>query len=175
MHASRRGRPSGTGAGLTDWFVVNLQEARWRRLEGLGIGCRPDTDAWFEQIGFTVRVLAPGETLAMYHRENDQEDFLVLSGEGTLIVEGEERPLRAWDLFHCPPGTAHALVGGPMVVIAVGVRGHEISAGTGWGEYPVDEVALRHGVGVETATDDPDVAYARFGEAETVPYGGWLG
>jgi uncharacterized cupin superfamily protein len=160
---------------LTDWFVVNLRdEARWRRLEGLGTGVRPDTDNWFEQIGFTIRVLAAGETLAMYHRENDQEDFLVLSGEGTLVVEGEERPLRRWDFFHCPPGTAHALIGGPMVVIAVGVRGHEIATGTGWGEYPVDETALRRGVGVETATDDPDVAYARFGETVTVPYGGWL-
>ena len=160
---------------MTDWFVINLPEGRWRRLEGLGIGVRPDVDDWFEQIGFTVRVLAPGEALAMYHRENDQEDFLVLSGEGTLLVEGQERPLRQWDFFHCPSGTAHALVGGPMVVVAVGLRGHEIAAGTGWGEYPVDDIALRHGVGVETATDDPDVAYARFGETETVPYGGWLG
>ncbi len=28
-----------------------------------------------------------------------------------LLVEGEERPLRAWDFAHCPPGTAHAFVG----------------------------------------------------------------
>jgi uncharacterized cupin superfamily protein len=155
--------------------VRNLTELRWRRLPGLGTGTRPEQDEWWEQIGIAVRVLEPGETLAMYHRENDQEDFLVLAGEGTLIVEGEERPLRRWDFFHCPPGTAHALVGGPMVVVAVGARGHEIAAGTGWGEYPVDEAALRHDVGVEETTDDPDVAYARFGEIETVPYGGWLG
>ena len=30
----------------------------------------------------------------MYHRENNQEAFLVLAGECLLIVEGEERPLR---------------------------------------------------------------------------------
>ena len=161
-----------TGPG---WFVVNLPAARWRRLEGLGAASRPEGGVYWDQLGITVRVLGEGEALAMYHRENDQEDFLVLSGEGTLLVEGEERPLRSWDFFHCPPGTAHALIGGPMVVVAVGARGHEIRSGTGWGEYPVDETALRHGVGVETATDDPDVAYARFGEAETVPYGGWLG
>ena len=40
----------------------------------------------------------------MYHWEADQEDFLVLSGEALLIVEGEERPLRHWDFVHCPPG-----------------------------------------------------------------------
>ena len=29
----------------------------------------------------------------------------MLSGEALLIVEGEERPLRQWDFFHCPAGT----------------------------------------------------------------------
>ena len=28
----------------------------------------------------------------------------MVSGEALLIVEGEERPLRAWDFVHCPPG-----------------------------------------------------------------------
>jgi len=160
---------------MTEWSVRNLTDLRWRRIPGLGTGARPDQDDWWEPVGIAFRVLGPGETLAMYHHEDDQEDFLVLSGAGTLIVEGEERPLRQWDFFHCPPGTAHALIGGPMVVVALGIRGHEIRPGTGWGEYPADETALRHGVGVETATDDPDVAYARFDEAETVPYDGWLG
>ena len=41
----------------------------------------------------------------MHHRENAQEGFLVLSGECLLIVEEEERRLRAWDFFHCPGGT----------------------------------------------------------------------
>jgi len=159
---------------MTGWSVQNLADLRWRRIPGLGTGMSPQQDDWWEQVGIAFRVLAPGETLAMYHRENDQEDFLVLSGSGTLLVEGEERPLRQWDFFHCPAGTAHALVGGPMLVVAVGVRGHEIRPGTGWGEYPVDETALRYNVGVETWTDDPDVAYARFAEAETVPYDGWL-
>lgn len=154
--------------------IRNLTELRWGRLPGLGRGVSPQQDEWWEQIGLTVRCLDPGETLAMYHRENDQEDFLVLRGEGTLIVEGEERPLRQWDFFHCPAGTAHAIVGGPLVVLAVGARGHEVRAGTGWGRYPVDEAALRHGVGVDEETDDPDVAYARFGEVERLPYGGWL-
>jgi hypothetical protein len=155
-------------------LIRNLTEIRWGKLPGLGIGTRPEQDELWEQIGLTVRVLAPRETLAMYHRENDQEDFLVLRGEGTLLVEGEERPLRQWDFFHCPPGVAHAILGGPLVVLAVGARGHEIKAGTGWGSYPVDELATRHGVGVEEETDDPDLAYARFGEIERLAYGGWL-
>jgi mannose-6-phosphate isomerase-like protein (cupin superfamily) len=160
---------------LPDWRVVNLTETRWRRSPGLGTGTRPEHPDLWEQIGVTIRVLDEGEMLAMYHRENDQEDFLLLSGRATLIVEGEERELRRWDFFHCPAGTAHAIVGGPCVVLAVGARGHEIRSGTGWGGYPVDAVAQKHGVGVAEETDDPDVAYAWQRETETVPYDGWLG
>ena len=37
-------------------------------------------------------MLVPGEPMTMYHWETDQEDFLVLSGEALVIIEGEERP-----------------------------------------------------------------------------------
>lgn len=40
--------------------------------------------------------------MAMYHRENAQEGFLVVSGECLLIVEGEQRRLVAWDFFTVP-------------------------------------------------------------------------
>ena len=46
----------------------------------------------------------------MYHREHAQEAFLVLEGECTLIVEGEERTLRQWDFFYCAPETEHIIV-----------------------------------------------------------------
>ena len=61
----------------------------------------------------------------MYHGEDAQEDFLVLSGECLLIVEGEERRLRAWDFVHCPNWTEHIFVGagdGPCIVVGVGAR-----------------------------------------------------
>ena len=45
----------------------------------------------YPQVGVGLSVLDPGEPMAMYHWETDQEDFLVLSGEPLLIVEGEER------------------------------------------------------------------------------------
>ena len=32
--------------------------------------------------------------MAMYHREADQEDFLVVSGDALLVVEGEEAATR---------------------------------------------------------------------------------
>jgi uncharacterized cupin superfamily protein len=156
--------------------VLNLGDALALRNEEKGGAVIPlePRGGPFENFGVNVHVVWPGEPSALYHSENAREAFLVLSGECTLIVEEQERPLRQWDFFHCPAGTAHAIVGGPLVVLAVGARGHEVRAGTGWGVYPVDEAALRHGVGVEEETDDPDVAYARFGEVERLPYGGWL-
>ena len=120
--------------------------------------------------------LEPGEPMAMYHWEADQEDFLVLSGEALLIVEGEERPLAQWDFVHCPANAKHVILGAgsrPCLVLAVGAR--QDSVGPDWGGYPVDEMALRHGAGVEEETTDPAVAYARFPPRTPSGYReGWL-
>jgi uncharacterized cupin superfamily protein len=139
------------------WFVVNAREARWYHAEGWGSCCPFGDDAEFDQLGVNLFVLGRGEGMGMYHWEADQEDFLVLAGEALLIVEGEERPLRRWDFVHCPAGTKHIIIGAgeaPCAVLAVGAREHQ--AGAGWGGYAVDEVALRHGVGVEHETTDAD-------------------
>ena len=157
--------PKGDG-----WFVLNAREARW--LDGshpLGAYCGFEGESRFEQLGINLSVLQPGQPMAMYHWEDDQEDFLVLHGEAVLIVEGQERPLRRWDLVHCPRGTKHVIVGagdGACVVLAVGSR----SAGEDWGAYPVDETALRHGAGVERETAAPAEAYARFPKPEPSAY-----
>jgi uncharacterized cupin superfamily protein len=122
-------------------------------------------------------VLGPGEPIGMYHWEANQEDFLVLSGEGLLLIEGEERALRQWDFVHCPAGTKHVIVGageGPCLVVAMGARYG--STGPNWGAYTVDEAALRHGAGVEREHSDANEAYARFPPRENKPFaeGGWL-
>jgi uncharacterized cupin superfamily protein len=170
--------PAGEG-----WFVLNAREARWRHREGRG-NSLPFTgwtdleaETYFPQLGVQLVVLGPGEPIGMYHWEADQEDFLVLSGEALLIVEGEERPLRQWDFVHCPPETRHMIVGagsGPCVVLGVGAREH-IGENCNGGAYTVDEAALRHGAGVDEETDDAEAAYARFPETEPTTYrDGWL-
>ena len=98
--------PKGEG-----WFVVNAREARWRHAEGRTAVCWFEGEPDFPQLGINLTVLAPGEPMAMYHWEADQEDFLVLSGEALLIVEGQERALRQWDFVHCPAGAKHVIVG----------------------------------------------------------------
>jgi uncharacterized cupin superfamily protein len=112
----------------------------------------------------------------MYHWEADQEDFLVLAGEALLIVEGEERPLRAWDFVHCPPGAKHVIVGAGdsrCLLVAVGAR--EESVGENWGGYTVDAVAARHGASVEQDTTEPKEAYAKVAKRQPTPCGeDWL-
>jgi uncharacterized cupin superfamily protein len=169
--------PKGQG-----WFVLNAREAQWWERPGRGVLCEfegagIDGAANFTQLGINLTRLGPGEPMSMYHWEADQEDFLVLSGEGLLICEGEERPLRQWDFVHCPAGTNHTIVGagaGPCLVLAVGAR--DRSTGPEWGAYTVDEAAQRHNAGVERETTVPKEAYARFGEGGglTAYREGWL-
>jgi uncharacterized cupin superfamily protein len=117
--------------------------------------------------------------MGMYHRENAQEGFLVLAGECLLIVEEQERRLRAWDFFHCPGGTRHIIVGAgeeAAVVVAVGARGRGVGGGI---VYPVSEAAARHGASVERETTSPAEAYrkvrADLPRSRFVPYHpGWL-
>jgi uncharacterized cupin superfamily protein len=158
------------------WFVVSALEARWRHADGRGGVCPFGDDDEFPQVGVGLYVLERGEAMGMYHWESDQEDFLVLSGEAMLIVEGSERLLRQWDFVHCPAGTKHMIVGaaaGPTAVLAVGAREHQDSAD--WGGYTRDEIALRHGVSVDQETIDPREAYARSPGREPTPYReGWL-
>jgi uncharacterized cupin superfamily protein len=147
------------------WFVVNARDAAWVDNDAFGGVCifesdefvlrgRPDLDEYVKPgAGFTLRVVYPGRSAGLYHAESVQEDFLVLMGECILIVEGEERRLRAWDFVHCPPGTAHTFVctgEGPCVIVATGNRREDLER-----IYLRSEVALRHGAGVEADTADP--------------------
>jgi len=161
-------QPAGPG-----WFVLNAREARWQEgFFGAGTVFEGDGDGSFGQVGINIGVLEPGQPLCRYHREEEQEDFLVLSGECLLLIEGEERLLKAWDFVHCPPGTEHVLVGAghePCAILAVGSRsGGEIV-------YPVSELAQRHNAGVARETNDPAEAYAEFPPGGEAQYReGWL-
>ena len=159
---------SGSGLAPTSdgWFVVNVRDAMWLTSEHgekrpSGAECAFETPyAVFAQFGVRLHVLEPGEPNGLYHAENQQEAFLVLSGECRLLVEGEERILRQWDFFHSPPGTEHIFVGagdGPCAIFMVGARTDPWEA-----TYPVSDLAARYGACAAVATSDPDEAYADF-------------
>jgi uncharacterized cupin superfamily protein len=147
-------REEGLTAVTDGWFVVNIREAAWVTNEELGAACIFEgDDAPFPDVGFTIAVLQPGQSGGRYHREANQEDFLVLAGECLLLIEGDERPLKAWDFVHCPPDTEHAFVGAgdePCVIFMTGAR-------KGWPDkgvvYTRSDLALRHGAGREGDDD----------------------
>jgi uncharacterized cupin superfamily protein len=163
-------------APVTDgWFVVNIRDAAWVTSDAFGEACtfEGEDSPPFPEVGFTLAVLRPGQPSALYHREANQEDFLVLAGECLLIVEGEERQLRTWDFAHCPPGTEHIFVGtgrGPCMVFMAGSRRNPGSA-----VYTRSEAALRHGAGVETETSESAEAYASFSKWQPGPPQDWSG
>ena len=145
------------------WFVHNLEDALAVRFEqGGALYPLEPREAPFRDLGVNVRVLWPGDAGGLYHHEDAQEGFLVLSGACVLVVEEQERRLRQWDYFHCPPGTRHVIVGagdGPCVVLMIGARPEAKALG-----YPVSELAAKYGASVATATSNPDEAYAGHSE-----------
>ena len=156
------------------WFVLNAEDAQWTHHPDFGWRCpfeangpvvrqRADLEPLhFPPVGVTLLVLERGSG-GLYHREDQQEDFLVLRGECLLLVEGEERPLKQWDLFHSPPGTEHVLIGTadePCVVLCIGMR-----LGYPGLFYPRADVAVQHGAAAERETSSGAEAYA--------PHGHW--
>ena len=160
-------RPTSEG-----WFVVNVRNARWMRHEVFGAGCPfGGPESGFREFGINLRVLEPGQPNGLYHRESNQEDFLVLAGECTLLVEGRERLLHSWDFVHCPPETEHIFVGtgsAPCVILMVGARSDDARL-----FYPVSEVAQQYSAGVEQETDSPEEAYSRFPERQAERPDAW--
>jgi uncharacterized cupin superfamily protein len=158
--------PTGDG-----WFILNARDAIW--LDGhFGAYTRFEGgEQRFTQLGFNIGVLNPGQPACYYHAEADQEDFLVLSGECLVLIEGQERRLKAWDFVHCPPWTEHVFVGagdGPCAILAVGSRNG------GGVRYPVSELAQRHNAGVEREIAEPKQAYFGLPPDEAVGYrDGW--
>jgi uncharacterized cupin superfamily protein len=116
----------------------------------------PEGAEW-PDTAINVQIMQPGQPNCRYHSEPVQEDFLVLHGECIAIVDGEEKPLRQWDFFHCPAGVDHVFVGagdGPSAVLMIGSRRVDAA------HYPVNEVAARYGASAAEDTDVPAVAYA---------------
>jgi uncharacterized cupin superfamily protein len=159
------------------WFVMNARDARWfdkpRQGHSLPLTGHDEYEAetFFPMLGMAIRVVNPGEPSTIYHWETEQEDFLVLSGEALLIVEGQERRLKQWDFVHCPPETRHAFVGAgarPCVLLCVSSR--QFQKEGPWGFYCADDTAARCNASSPEDTQDNAIAYARFASAQETRY-----
>jgi hypothetical protein len=73
------------------WFIRNIRDVQWYDAGRFGVYGDFEQGERFPEFGFNFGVVWPGQPVALYHREDHQEGFLVLSGECLLIVEGEEQ------------------------------------------------------------------------------------
>ena len=156
------------------WFVVNVRDARWVANAAFGKRCsfeRPGEP--FPQIGIHIFLFEPGRPNCRYHREEAQEDMLVLSGRCRLLINGHERMLGPWDFVHFPPGATHVCVGEGEAPCAVLFIGHREPDGVERLCYPESALARRFGAESPEPTDDPRVAYADVSPREPVAAPPW--
>jgi len=78
------------------WHISNIRDSNWYDEGPFGVSGNFQRDERFDEFGFNYAVVWPGQPVAMYHRETNQEGFLVLAGECLAIVEGEEHPMKQW-------------------------------------------------------------------------------
>jgi quercetin dioxygenase-like cupin family protein len=74
-------------------------------------------------IGVSHWRYAPGFRNPMGHRHREQEEaYLVISGSGQILLDGEVSDLKQWDLVRVSPQVVRAFAAGPegMEVVAVG-------------------------------------------------------
>ena len=142
-----QGSPFGTG-----WFVLSLIGARGFATEGQASSARSSRPTPTSRTSAsTCTCSQPGERSALYHSENVQEGFLVLTGECLAVVEEQERVLRAWDYLHCPAGTgARADRRRRRPVRDPDGRGAQARHDD---RLPVSEAAARHGLSTPVASD----------------------
>lgn len=74
-------------------------------------------------VGVSLWRYSPGFRSHGGHRHGEQEEaYLVISGSGEVLLDGEVFELRQWDLVRCSPEVVRAFAAGPdgMEIVAVG-------------------------------------------------------
>ena len=54
-------------------------------------------------------MLEPGASIGLHTHETSSEIIYILSGEGKVLYDGDDFPLKAGDCHYCPKGHAHSL------------------------------------------------------------------
>ena len=89
--------------------------------------------------GINALVLAPGQRGRIHAHDRQEEVYLVLEGELTLLVEGVASVLGADELARVEPGVRRQLVNAgpaPLVLLALGGAGeHAGRDGRAWSDW----------------------------------------
>ena len=93
---------------------------------------------WLEQ--FAIRTVNPGMRTPEIIEDSRESFWIIISGEGTMVRDGETSPVRQRDLIITPPGVTHSLTAGDSPVKWFDLAFHS----TVW---KVAADALRSGIG----------------------------
>lgn len=89
--------------------------------------------------GLNAIVLAPGERGRVHRHDHQEEVYLVLEGELTLVLEDAEHVLGRYQLARVPPSARRQLVNAgrePVVLLALGGSGeHQGRDGRAWSSW----------------------------------------
>jgi mannose-6-phosphate isomerase-like protein (cupin superfamily) len=107
--------------------TIEPSEERFQRLRA---------DLGVSSFGLNALTLLPRQRGRIHRHERQEEVYLVLEGELTLVVEGEEQVLGRWQLARIGPELRRQLVNvgsEPLVLLALGGYGeHEGRDGRAW-------------------------------------------
>ena len=133
--------------------IVNVDAAEsedWERAPDMGATSKYlGRSAGSVGTGLNLDIVPPGKLNTTPHCHSAEEEvFVVLDGEGTLLLGDDEQPVRRGHVVARPPATrvAHAFRGGDvgLTVLAYGTREpNDITY------YPRSRVFVLRGVGVE--------------------------
>ena len=110
---------------MDSFTIVNMLEiddsvsARMQGLEGRFARARLGS----RDVGVSHFRYAPGLRSTMGHRHGKQEEvYIVVSGAGGILLDGDVHELRQWDVVRVAPEVVRAFAAGPdgLELIAVG-------------------------------------------------------
>jgi mannose-6-phosphate isomerase-like protein (cupin superfamily) len=119
---------------MPDYAIVNLLEiddSVGGRVEGLE-GRFGRTALGSRDLGVSHWRYAPGFKATTGHRHREQEEaYLIISGSGQILLDGEVHDLEPWDLVRVAPEVLRALAAGPDGLEVVAIGGPKPEGGDG--------------------------------------------
>jgi mannose-6-phosphate isomerase-like protein (cupin superfamily) len=82
-----------------------------------------DFDSRLSVVAFDT--LPPGAEIGLHHHRAEEELYIIVAGDGTVIVDGTDTPIRAGDVVLTKPGSSHAVrntSASDLSLIAIEVR-----------------------------------------------------
>jgi mannose-6-phosphate isomerase-like protein (cupin superfamily) len=119
---------------MTAFSHINLREIEdsvGGRVEGVeGRFARKHLDS--RDLGISLFRYAPGFRSETGHKHREQEEaYVVVAGDGRMLVDGQVIDLRQWDVVRVAPETVRAVEAGPSGLELIAIGGPKPEDGDG--------------------------------------------